>query len=1031
MRRIAAFIAAIIIVSSSSLVAGAAPPAPQRAEKKTPLTPVTAPVTDFANLKFRGIGPAVSGGRVGAVVGSDRNPMLYYVGGAGGGVFKSTNGTISFTPVFNQQPVGSIGAITIAPSNDDVVYVGTGEANPRNDVSFGDGLWRTSDAGKHWEHRGLAGSSNIARILVDPHDANVAVVAAIGSPWKDSEDRGVFRTTDGGKSWTKTLYLAPDTGAADLAWDPHHPETIYASMWQFRRQPWIFSSGGPQSGLYRSRDGGKTWTKLTQGLPTSIVGRIGIGVAPSDPRRVYAVVQSTEGVIWRSDDGGDHWTLTDRDTLPGQRPWYFSHLFVDPQKKDRVISLSMYLTLSKDGGKTFRHITGKLHPDNHTMWWSADGTRLIEGNDGGYILSNDRGATWSAPLNIPLAQTYHVGYDLGDPYRVCTGLQDNSSWCAPSNSTNTVGVLDRDWFSIAGGDGVWAIPDPSDRTLLWTDTQDGVLSIYDTKARQSIDISPWPRDAFTDTAGLANKKYRFNWNSPLAFAPSNPHVAYFGGNVVWRTEDRGRHWTPISPDLTRNDKEHQRESGGSIGLDVSGAEYYDTLLDVAPSPKDPGVIWTGSDDGLVQLTRDGGATWKNVTPAGLPEYGRIEAVEPGRFDAGTAFIVMDRHDLGDNAPHLYKTADYGASWTSIAGNLPADAPARTVREDLRVPNLLYAGTETGVWFSLDGGSAWTRLQLNLPTTPVYDIRIHPVANDMILATHGRGIFILDDLAPLQQLAAARAAGTMLFPIRNATLFGQWPPIETGGEGGTTDNNFVGPNPPAGALITFYQKTRAKTRPEIEIVAGDGHVIRHLRGSLPSDDGPKFAVSNIAGMNRLAWDGLEDGPVRWNGTSRQNAGPAAGAEALPGMYTARLTIDGTTYRQVFELKADPASPFTLTELQQRHRFLSEAFTAISRIDTDLNEIDRQKRALREKTDAASTARMAELEALKFRLTSDSRNDEDSIGHYDRVRERVFGVAGALGSSFQPPFAQHRDAWDELKPLVDSELENATTVLNRKT
>jgi photosystem II stability/assembly factor-like uncharacterized protein len=988
----------------------------------------TAARIDYGHLRYRSIGPAIAGGRVAAVAGSDRNPFLYYVGAAGGGVFKTENGGVSFSDVFGKEPVGAIGAIAISPHNDNDVWVGTGEANPRNDVSYGDGVWRSMNGGKTWQHRGLADSALIAKILVDPRNPNIALVAALGDPWKGGPQRGVFRTSDGGKTWTKTLYLGPSSGAADLAWNPRDPDTIYAGMWEFRRSPWMLSSGGPAGGLYRSRDNGRSWTKLTRGLPAGITGRIGIAVAPSLARRVYAVIQSRAGVIWRSDDGGDSWRLTDRDTLPGQRPFYFSHLRVDPKNAKRVISLSMYLTQSTDGGTTFKHLTRILHPDNHDLWWSADGKRIIEGNDGGFIISNDAGSTWSAPSNIVLAQTYHVGYDLRSPYNVCTGLQDNSSWCGPSNSRNGIGVLNRDWTSIAGGDGVWAWPDPADPSLVWTDTQDGVLTIYDSTSHQVVDVSPYPRDAFTSLAGIAQNAYRFNWNSPLAFSPFNPHVAYFGGNVVFRTADRGRHWTPISPDLTRDEKDHQRVSGGPISLDVSGAEYYDTSLDIAPSPLDAGVMWVGTDDGLVQLTRDGGAHWTNVRSATWPKYGRVEVVEPGHFAAGTAIVNIDRHDLGDRAPYLFRTDDFGATWRSIVANLPADTPVRTVRQDPKNPDVLYAGTETGVWVSLDRGVRWSPLQLNLPTSPVFDLRIQPIADDLIVATHGRGIFILDDLAPIQALAAARRTGIAFFPVRTATLFAQWPPIETG-DGGTLPNNFfVGPNPPAGALLTFYARTPARTRASIDIVAADGHIVRHLAGTYDTDEGRKYVVPNDAGINRLAWNGLEDAPVKWRGTTRPNRGPADGPEALPGRYVARLHVAGRVLTAPFELAADPASPWTLTQLGERHAFLARLFAQYSQVDSMLNRIDDDMRALRGAKGSVAQVKRERLERIRATLTSDARNDEDGIGRPDRLRERIGGLIGALSSSFQPPFAAHLAAAAQLTTVFDETLAQARGVLD---
>jgi photosystem II stability/assembly factor-like uncharacterized protein len=739
--------AALVAAALPCGLAPCAAAAPDRANatvrRPVPKAAKATPAPD--TFTFRAIGPAASGGRVSAVAGSDRDARLYYVGGAAGGVFKSTDGGTSFQPAWTGPHFGAIGAIAVAPSDASVVWAGTGEANPRNDVSYGDGVWRSHDGGKHWTHVGLDDTALISKILVDPVNPKRALVGALGNPWKDSDARGVYRTVDGGHSWTKTLFVGPASGAADLAWNPKHPRTVFAAMWQFRRRPWIATSGGPQDGLYRSRDGGRSWAKIQgRGFPTGLLGRIGVAIAPNDPRRVYAVVQSKLGTVWRSDDGGDSWRKTSGNTLPEQRPFYFSHLAVDPKNENRVISLSMYLTVSKDGGRTWKHLEGYLHPDNHAIWWSADGRRIIEGNDGGVVLSRNGGTSWGFLDRLPIGQVYHVGFDDGNPYTICGGFQDNSSWCAPTTARNGTGLMNRDWFTIAGGDGMFAIPDPVDPALIWTNTQDGVLGIYDSKARQSIDVSPYPRDVFTSTTSLARSPYRFNWNAPLAFSPQDGHVAYFGGNVIFKTTDRGRHWTPISPDLTRNEKEHQLASGGAITLDVSGAEYYDTTLAIAPSPKDAGTIWAGTDDGLVQLTRDGGAHWTAVTPHDWPKYGRVEAIDASSFAAGTAFVQLDRHDLGDVRPYAYVTDDYGASWRAIASNLPPNAPVRVVRQDLRDANLLYAGTENGLWVSYDRGARWERVKAGLPVVPVYDLHLQPAANDLLLATHGRGLFVLDE-----------------------------------------------------------------------------------------------------------------------------------------------------------------------------------------------------------------------------------------------------------------------------------------------
>lgn len=1026
--RIAPLLAAAALVAAAFPAAvlplRAAPAPPDETQRKPAPRASATPAPDTEGVQFRALGPAAAGGRVTAVAGSDRDPQLYYVGGAGGGVFKSDDGGISFRPVWNGPTYGAIGALAVAPSDPQTVWAGTGEANPRNDVSWGDGVYLSRDGAKTWRQVGLADTSHVARILVDPRDPRVALVAALGDPWKDSPARGVYRTTDGGRHWSKTLYAGPASGAIDLAWNPRRPENVFAAIWQFRRTPWSASSGGPVDGLYRSRDGGRSWAKVTgHGFPGGLLGRIGIALAPSDPRRVYAVVQSKAGTIWRSDDGGDTWRKTSDSTLPEQRPFYFSRLAVDPTNENRVVSLSMLMTVSKDGGRTWKHLADNLHPDQHALWWSRDGKRMIEGNDGGVVLSNDGGAAWAFLDRIPLAQIYHVGFDLGKPYTLCGGLQDNYGWCAPTTGRNGTGLTNRDWYSVVGGDGMFVQPDPLDPALIWADAQDGWLSIYDSRARQSIDVTPYPHDPFGSATSLAESPYRFNWNSPLAFSPQDGHVAYFGGNVVFETRDRGRHWAPISPDLTRNEKAHQQLSGGPITLDLSGAETYDTLLALAPSPKEAGVIWTGSDDGLVQLTRDGGAHWRDVTPAGWPKYGRVEVVEPSPHAPGTAFALLDRHELGDRAPYVAVSDDYGASWRSIAANLPHDAPVRVIRQDPREPNLLYAGTETGLWLSYDRGGRWERLRAGLPTVAVYDVRVQPSENDLLVATHGRGFYVLDDLAPLQGLAAARRDRTAFFSVREATLWPSWP----SDEGATPADRVFAPNAPSGAVLTFYQRDKARERPWFEIVDANGRVVRTLRGQTPFDpaDPPKterakYYVGNEPGLNRATWDGTEEGPVRWRGTSFQNAGPTSGPEALPGSYTARLHRDGQVFEQRFTLADDPRSPWSAAQRAERHAYLATVYGWLDGLDRALNALDVRARG-------ASPAERARLAALRDELTSDPRNDEDQLTKTSRVRERVWGLTWNTSGSLQPPFAQHAAALDALRPQVERALRDAAALL----
>lgn len=626
-----------------------------------------------SDVGWRAIGPAGAGGRVSGVAGSDRDPLLYYFGSAGGGVFKTSNGGLTWEDVWPKSSVGAIGAVAIAPSNDNVVWAGTGEPNPRNDASYGDGIWVTRDGGTHWTHRGLRDSYAISRIVVDPRNPNVALVGALGNPFADSSSRGVYRTADGGVTWKRTLYAGPASGVSDLASSAKKPNVVYAGIWQFRRKPWTFASGGPVDGIYRSSDGGLTWKHLRgAGLPSGTIGRIGLAVAPSDPSRIYALVQSKQGLLWRSDDSGSHWRAMSRDTIIDQRPFYMSRLEVDPTNRDHVFFSSEDLLETRDGGTTFRDISSAVHQDHHGLWISRDGRRIIEADDGGAPISVDGGKTWDWRFNVTLAQIYHVGIDDQNPFHACAAMQDNDSFCAPNLSLSPLGLVNGDWRDVANdSDGVWVVPEPGAPTSIWNvgvNELNGQLGIYDYGSRQNYDITP----DVTDTNGraLAGLPHRFNWEAPVAFSSKESGVAYFGGNVVFKTADRGRTWTTISPDLTRNDPSKQQLSGGSINTDISGAEFYDTILDIAPSPLDANAIWVGTDDGLIQRTADGGAHWSNVTPPFVAPWGRVPAVEPSRVSAGRAYAVVDRHVMGDRHPYILATEDGGASWTSIVRGLP-------------------------------------------------------------------------------------------------------------------------------------------------------------------------------------------------------------------------------------------------------------------------------------------------------------------------------------------------------------------------
>lgn len=1023
---------ALLFLSGSALAfaqAGSKPaedatPAPAVSAAPSPsASPTLPPTPPYNRLAFREVGPAVAGGRVTSVTGVANDPKLYYLGSAGGGVWKTVNGGATWTPLFDKQNVSAIGAVAIDPRNHNVVWVGTGETNPRNDVSWGDGLYKSIDAGKTWKNVGLTGTRAIASIVIDPRNPDTVLVGALGDVFADSPERGVYRTTDGGATWTKTLYVGPQSGVSELVAAPGQPDVLYAGIWQFQRKPWTFTSGGDADGIWKSTDGGATWTRLTgHGLPSGQTGRIGLAVAPSNPARVYALIESKDGILWRSDDAGASWQLMTKNTLVDQRPFYFSHLRVDPSNADHVYGVSEELSESKDGGKTFKSIAKDVHVDYHDMWIAPnDRTRMIVGEDGGYAITIDNGTNWSFSRNLAIGQIYHVGYDDRTPYSICIGLQDNNGFCGPSNSLNPEGTPGSAWDRVVGGDGQWAWPDPRDPNLVWTDLQTGRLSIYDRTTQRSRQVQPW-RGTAQDDFSLDRARYRYNWDAPLAFDPFDHTLTYFGANVVFATRDRGTHWTVISPDLTRNDKMHEQPAGGPLAFDVSSAEFTGTLLDIEPSAKTRGEIWTGSDDGLVQLSRDGGKHWRNVTPPGVALDGRAEMVAPSPLTAGTTYVAIDRHLLGDDAPYVFVTHDWGAHWTRVAGGLPAQS-ARSVRPDARNPHLVYLGLEDSFWLSYDDGAHWRRPELGLPTTAAYDMRVQPRWNDLIVATHGRAAWILDDLTPLQQLPQAEATGAMLFAPRPAYLFS----THANDEGLYTD--YGAKNPPNGALLSFYQATAAAQRPEIEILDARGHVVRHLRGTQRVNDREIPVITNFAGINRVAWDLREDGPVRWAGAGKEEyRGPRVGVTVIPGEYAVRIRLAGKTFSQPLRVQADPRAAFTAADYRAAYAFAKRHIEESSQLNAALNRLDAYaaSAAARSKDAGADlTALLAGVRAkalaLRGRLTADYTNDEDSIQHPGRIREDLQGLQYGAGA---PPSAATIDYAARVDRAYDAAMRDVT-------
>jgi photosystem II stability/assembly factor-like uncharacterized protein len=949
----------------------------------------------FGALKYREIGPAISGGRSTAVAGSNRNPLLYYAGGAGGGVFKSTDGGASWDAIFDEQPAAPIGAIATAPQDDDDLWVGTGEANPRNDAESGDGIYHSTDGGDDWRRAGLERAAHISSITVDPRNRRAVAVGVLGRVSAGDPYRGVYVTRDGGAHWSRTLYVGPNSGVSSLVRVPGHPSTLFAGVWQVRRVPWNLISGGPLGGIYRSDDDGATWRKLSgRGLPRGLTGRIGL--AAGTRSRVYAIVQSRAGDLWRSDDGGATWRLMPHDPLVGARPFYFSTLAVDPADPDRLINVALVLSMSTNGGRTFHEIATGGGWDYHATWWSADGRRIVNGNDEGVILSGDGGTHFWQPYDLPFAQPYHVGLGSELPnYRICIGLQDDNSWCGASSPPNGIGVMNRDWDQIAPGDGMWALIDPRDPQYVWstsTNNDTGQVFLYDARTTQAQDVSP---DAESNGEKPASAlKYRFNWDTPMAFTDDGR--ALVGGNVLFESADRGATWSAISPDLTRDDKNKQGPSGGPISYDQSGAEFYDTILYIATTPLDPQLIWVSTDDGLVHVSRKLGASWKNVSPPEslVPPWGRIVCVDAGRFAAGTAFITVERHLLGDERPYVLRTDDYGVTWRSIAGNLPSDQYARSVRQDPRNASVLYVGTNRGVWVTLDGGAHWQSLRLNMPATAIYDLEIQSGANDLVVGAHGRGVWIFDDLTPIQRWSSGSNSTATLFPPRDAYLMWESPPVNTFKDPVIPRNEYYGDGAPGGASVTYYLP-RAGKRASIEILDPQERVVRRLQG----DDAPK-----AAGMNRTLWDLAADGPVKWDGTFKDNRGPDEGAEVVPGTYTVRLNVDGAVLSAAVTVKPDPRDPDVASAVR-RHDFLAGLYDELSTIDTMLNEIDARRKG-------GSPAAAAQLAAVRERLTYDPRNVEDLSGPA-QLREDVLDLISRMTTSFRPPNAAQQAQADVYK------------------
>jgi photosystem II stability/assembly factor-like uncharacterized protein len=903
------------------------------------------------DLPWRAIGPAVMGGRIDDVAVDEANPSIMYLGTASGGVWKTTNRGTTWTPLFDDQPVASIGDLAIGHGNSSLVWVGTGEPNNRQSSSFGDGVYKSTDGGRTWAHMGLADTQAIGRIVIDPVDAEVVYVAAVGHLWGPNKERGLFKTSDGGRTWVNTNFIDEDTGFTDVVMDPRNRTTLYAAAYQRRRTPWGFNGGGPGSGIYKTTDGGASWTKLTRGLPEGPLGRIGLDISRSNPQVVYATVEHREGGIFRSDDGGGSWRRVNR---LNPRPMYYSQIRVDPRNDQRIYVLGAPFYVSNDGGRTFEDpVTGEpgpnttmspsydigVHGDHHALWINPNDTNhLVLGTDGGLYVSYDGSIGWDKFDNIPLGQFYGVGVDMDTPYNIYGGLQDTHSWGGPSATRQHIGIVNADWFQTNFGDGHYARPDPADTSTVYTESQDGNLSRFDRRTGDRKAIKPQPEPG--------DDAYRFNWTSPLVISPHDSTVLYFGGNRLFRSSDRGESWT-ASDDLTRNEDRSELEIMGvrpeAMLSRNDGVSAWGTITSVDVSPVKPGVIWVGTDDGYLQLSTDDGQTWINATDRvpGPERKGRVSRVVASRRDEQTAYVAFDRHQDDDFAPYLFVTRDLGKTWTSIAGTLPKVGWINVVAEHHANPSLLFVGTETGLFASLDGGARWHRFTGAFPTVPVDDLVVHPRDNDLVVATHGRSIYVLDDIEMLSGAAPeALDAPAHLFKPRAATVRLAWKHESYGGQ-----RQFVGPNPPAGLLLTYHLNAEAPEGVTLTIRDGDGTALRTLEGP------------GHAGYNRVAWDlraAVPDG-----------AAGGRGPYVVPGAYAIELSAPRGTSTQSAEVAWDPDAPTSPDEARTRFTFLgsaNELLATLGRLTRRLGAIVSQLEPVEEQlrkleADAAIVAEVA--------------------------------------------------------------------------
>ncbi len=1024
-------------------------------------------------LKWRLVGP-FRGGRVVAVSGDPVNPQIFYFGSTGGGVWKTYDGGRFWENVsdgFFKR--ASVGGIAVAPSDPNVIYVGMGESTIRGNVSHGDGVYKSTDAGKTWKHMGLEKTRNIGKVRVHPDNPDIVYVAAFGHAHGSNSERGVYRSKDGGATWEQVLFKSDKAGANDLTIDPTNPRIIYTTVWEAIRRPWEMVSGGEDSGIWRSFDGGDTWEDISHndGLPKGVLGKVGISASGAQPGRVYAVVEAEDGAVFRSDDYGDTWQRGSEDRNLRQRAWYYHHIFADPQNPDAVWVLNVEAWKSTDGGNTFQ-VVAVPHGDNHDLWIDPKNPlRMIEGNDGGGTVSFNGGQSWSDIYNQPTAEFYHVATDTEPAYRIYGAQQDNTTITVPSRSS--IGVITRaEDFAVGGGESGYIQVDPRDSNIIYAGSYGGYLTQFNRATGEHRMINVWPENTLGSGAEAA--KYRFQWTYPIVISPHNPDVMYVTSQHVHRTTDAGTTWEVISPDLTKADPSTLKSSGGPITKDNTGAEYYADIFAFAESKLQEGLFWAGSDDGLVHVSNDGGKSWDNVTPPELPEWALISVIEASPHDPAVAYLAATRYKLDDFSPYFYKTNDYGKSWVKIVGGIPDDHFTRVIREDPNRRGLLYGGTEAGMYVSFDDGANWQPLQLNLPIVPIHDLEVR--GSDLIAATHGRSFWVIDDVSPLHQLSDADGSAHLFKPrdtIQFKTARSIAHPPSSGksytmvgatmatyrmkkNAEGKPEPTYLdaGENPPDGVVVFYSLKD--KPEGEVKLTFLDAHNNEIKSFVSKPDEEPKKedaeseddedkdeepTVSKDAGLNRFEWDMRYASASKVPGDkSMRFVGGVKGPIAIPGTYQVQLTIGNETQTQSFEIVKDPRVPTTQEDLQAQFDFLmqvrdkvSETHDAINRIRTVRGQVEawekRAKDSRRgEKVVEAAKQLKEELSAIEEELIQvKAKSTQDTLNFPIKLNAKIAGLAGyASGATSKPP-QQAYESFDDLSTKVNVQLTKLNEVL----